>query len=237
MKKKLITPKKGGIGRWVILSFPLLLVFLSSNLSMQQPDAMKLTQQFTDATKKNMALMRQYSWKMRVQLTLKGEAKALMLYQMRFDMDGKLKKILLSVPPKQKKRQGLRKRIAQKKITQVKEWVAKLMGLHRRYTTPTPVTMLDFFGKAKYQVLNDGTVQFSAAGFLQANDRATFWFDQQSHQPRRFKFSSSLEGAAVEGLVEYAKVAFGPTFAGRTTLKVSGKKMSAKIENFDFIKQ
>ena len=128
-------------------------------------------------------------------------------------------------------------RYCPEKIAQAKELVAKLMGLHRRYTTPTPVTMMDFFGKAKYQVLNDGTVQFSAAGFMQANDRATFWFDQQSHQPRRFKFSSSLEGAAVEGLVEYTKVAFGPTYAGRTTLKVPGKKMSAKIENFDFIKQ
>jgi hypothetical protein len=235
--KKLIKPKKGGRGIWVILSLPLSLVFLSGNLWMQQPDAMKLTQQFTDTIKKNMAMMQQYSWKMRVQLTLKGEAKAPMLYQMRFGMDGKLQKTLLSPPPKQKKRRGLLKRIAQKKIAQAKELVAKLMGLHRRYTTPTPVTMLDFFGKAKYQVLNDGTVQFSAAGFMQANDRATFWFDQQSHQPRRFKFSSSLEGAAVEGLVEYTKVAFGPTYAGRTTLKVPGKKMSAKIENFDFIKQ
>lgn len=203
----------------------------------QKPDAMEMVKQYSEAAKTNGALMLQYSWKMRIELTIKGETKPAMIYQMRFDLDGKLQKTLLTAPQKQKKRRGLRKRIAKKKIAQVKEWANKLTGLVKRYSTPSPGVMLDFYTRASFTPLEDGTLQIQAGGFLQAGDKATFLHDSQSQQLKQFIFSTTLDGKNVLGTVEYAQVSNGPTYAARTVIQVPGKQVTAVVENFDFLKQ
>jgi hypothetical protein len=202
----------------------------------QKPDAMEMAKQYSEAAKTNGALMMQYSWKMRIEVTLKGEAKQPWIYQMRFDLDNKLQKTLLTAP-KQKKRRGLRKRIAKKKIAKAKEWANNLTDLVKRYATPSPGIMLDFYNKASFTPLEDGTLQIQAGGFLQAGDKATFLHDSQTQQLKQFIFSTTLDGEKVLGTVEYAQVTNGPTYAARTIIQVPGKQVTAVVENFDFIKQ
>ena len=219
-----------------MVSFVLFGVFVFTMWG-QKPDAMEMVKQYSEAAKTNGALLVQYSWKMRIELTIKGETKPAMIYQMRFDLDGKLQKTLLTAPQKQKKRRGLRKRIAKKKIAEVKEWASKLTGLVKRYTTPSPGIMLDFYTKASFTPLEDGTLQIQAGGFLQPGDKATFLHDSQSQQLKQFAFSTTLDSENVLGTVEYAQVSNGPTYAARTVIQVPGKQVTAVVENFDFLKQ
>lgn len=237
MKYRFLKINKEAVLLPFLLVGVLCISLLTTNSMAQKPDAMKLAKQYTESSRKNMGLMLQYSWKMRVELTLKGETKQPFLYHMRFDKDRKLQMTLLSKPTPNKKLRGLRKRIAMKKIAKAKAWAAKVVDLYKQYMTPSTGTMVDFLEKATFEAMNDGTVKVNANGFLKPKDRVSFWFDDQTRQPRRFKFSSFLEQDAVEGVVEYGKVPFGPTYASRTNLAVPAKKVSAKIENFDFIKQ
>lgn len=202
----------------------------------QKPDAMEMVKQYSEAAKTNGALMLQYSWKMRIELTIKGETKQPWLYQMRFDLDSKLQKTLLTAP-QQKKRRGLRKRIAKKKIAKVKAWANNLTDLVKKYTTPSPGVMLDFYTKASFTPLEDGTLEIKAGGFLQAGDKATFLHDSQTQQLKEFTFSTTLDGENVVGTVEYAQVSNGPTYAARIVIQVPGKQVTAVVENFDFLKQ
>jgi hypothetical protein len=144
-----------------------------------------------------------------------------------------------SEAPKQKKRRGLRKRIAKKKIAQVTEWANKLTSLVKRYATPSPGVMLDFYTKASFAPLEDGslTLQIQASGFLQAGDKATFLHDSQSQQVKHFIFSTTLDGEKVLGTVEYAQVTNGPTYAAQIIIQVPGNQVTAVVEIFDFIKQ
>jgi len=203
----------------------------------QKPDAVEMVKQYSEAAKTNGALMRQYSWKMRIEVTIKGDTKQPMIYLMRFDFDGKLQKTLLTAPQQKKKRRGLRKRIAKKKIAQVKAWANKLTDLVKRYTTASPGVMLDFYMKASFTPLANGTLQIRAGGFLQPGDKATFLHDSQSQQLKQFTFSTTLDGENVLGTVQYAKVTNGPTYAARSIIQVPGKKVTAVVENFDFLKQ
>ena len=65
-------------------------------LSAQSPDLAAKIQKFGEGAKANAAALKAYSWKQRVQVTLKGEAKPAKLYQMRYDVDGKLQKTALT---------------------------------------------------------------------------------------------------------------------------------------------
>ena len=216
----------------------LFLSFIGSDtFSAQKPDAMDLVKKYSESAKKNIALMMKYSWKMRIQLTIKGESKDPILYHMRFDTDGKLQRTLLTMPKPKKKRRGLRKRIAQRKIAELKEWAGKLSDLIKKYTMPTPGTMLDFYMKANFILQSDGLLRIHGRDFLQQGDSVTYWHDSQSQQLKRYSFDTNLEGDDVQVAVEYGLVSSGPAYAARMIVKIPVKQIEAKIENFDFIKQ
>ena len=70
------------------LSFLLILTFLVLDAG-AQPDPAAMASGYAQEAQQNAALMRQYSWKMRVEVTVKDETKPPKIYQMRFDVDGK----------------------------------------------------------------------------------------------------------------------------------------------------
>ncbi|MBP7866872.1 MAG: hypothetical protein KA419_13095 [Acidobacteria bacterium] len=203
----------------------------------QSPDPAAMAGQYAANAKQNATVMRQYSWQMRVEVTLKGEPKPAQLYQMRFDADGKPQKTLLSAPQEEPKGRGLRGRIKANKIEDFKEWAAKLAELVKNYMAPSPGTMLDFYAKAALSPSPDGTVQVSAGGFINPGDRAVYWLDKETKVPRRFVFETKLEGDAVKATAEFGQVQGGPQYVARLTIDVPAKKVSAKIENYNYQRQ
>jgi hypothetical protein len=217
-----------------------LLLFLSLpvlDIGAQQPDPAAMASAYGQDAQQNAALMRQYSWKMRVEVTVKDEIKPAKMYQMRFDADGKPQKTLLTAEEKQKKKRGVRGRIIKKKMKAMKEWAGELADVVKTYTTATPGTMLDFYAKAKMTPEADGTVKIEGAGFMQPGDTATFWIDPQTKGSRRFTFTTTLDGDPVTGEVQYARVPGGPSYAAQTVINVAAKKVRAKVETFDYVKQ
>src|SRR3954449_8816815 len=54
---------------------------------------------FADGQKANAQALRQYGWKSRTEIKLKGESKNVKLEQVRYDADGKLQKTPIGAPP------------------------------------------------------------------------------------------------------------------------------------------
>ena len=205
--------------------------------ALAQGDPGAMASQYAANAKANAALTRQYTWQMRVEVTLKGEPKPAQLYQMRFDVDGKPQKTLLSAPQEQKKSRGIRGRIKENKIEDFKEWAGKLAELVKDYMAPTPGTMMDFYSKAKYSQSSDGKILISGQGFIQPGDNASYWIDPATKIPSRFEFQTVLDGDPVSGKVEFGQVPGGPQYTARIIVSVPAKKVSAKIENFNYQRQ
>jgi hypothetical protein len=203
----------------------------------QPPDAAEMARRYGESARQNATLMQQYSWKMRSELTIKGEAKPAQIYQLRYDLDGKLQKTQVTAAQEPKKKRGIRGANQKGKIEDFQAWAAELADLVKGYMAPSPGTMMDFYGKATMSPSPDGTAQMSAGSFLQPGDKATFWVDKQTSAPVRFQFNTSLQGDPVEGIVEFGRVPNGPQYAARISVSVPAKKVTAKIENFDFVKQ
>jgi len=229
MKQAFLTVR---IGVLAVLLAAVVLPLLAQNAD---PGAM--ASQYAANAKQNAALTRQYMWQMRVEITLKGEAKPAQVYQMRFDVDGKLQKTLLTAPAEEKKTRGLRGRIKENKIEEFKEWAGKLAELVKGYMAPTPGTMMDFYAKATYSQSSDGKVMISSTGFIDKGDKATYWIDPATKIPCRFEFQTVLEGDPVSATVDFGQVQGGPQYTARLLVNVPAKNVSAKIENYNYQRQ
>jgi hypothetical protein len=203
----------------------------------QAPSAGAMADKYATNARDNAALMRHYSWQMRVSVTYQDKPESPALYQMNWAPDGTLQKTLLSAPPKKESGRGIRGRIKKGKIEDFQKWLGELADLVKKYMAPTPGTMMDFYSKATFTSSPDGTVAVSAPAFIQPGDRATFFVDQTTEKPARYTFTTVLEGDPVTGTVTYGQVAGGPQYAEQITVAVPAKEVTAVVNNFNFIKQ
>jgi len=203
----------------------------------QAQDPAAMAKQYAESAKLNAEMMTQYSWKMRVELTLDKETKPAQIYQLRYDADGKLQKTQVTATEEVKKKRGIRGKIQKGKIEDFKEWTEQVVELLKDYMAPSPGTMMDFYSKAAMSSAEGGTVQMSATGFLTKEDKATFWIDKETGTPVRYQFVTTLDGDSIEGNVEFQRVTDGPQYPARVTVSVPAREVTAKIEQFDFVKQ
>ena len=206
-------------------------------LAAQNPNAGQMAEQYGQNAKANAELTRQYTWQMRVALTYKDDAKAPQLYQMNWSPDGTLQKTLISAPPEEKKRRGLRKHIAENEIADFKKWLSDLTDLVKKYMAPTPGQMMDFYSKATITPAPNGGAAAFESGFLQPGDRATFYLDPATHQPTSYSFMTTLQGDTVHANVVYGKVAGGPQYASQISVSVPAKEVLMVVQNFNYVKQ
>ncbi|MFI5210282.1 MAG: hypothetical protein ACHQ2E_07555 [Gemmatimonadales bacterium] len=206
-------------------------------LAAQNPNAGQMAEQYAQNAKANAQLMHQYTWQMRVSLSYKGEDQDPMLYQMNWDASGNLQKTLISAPPEEKKRHGIRKHVAESEISDFKKWMSGLMDLVKQYMTPNPGQMMDFYSKATITPSPSGGAAAMESGFIQAGDKVTFFMDPATKQPTKFTFETTYTGDPVSGTVNYAQVPGGPKYASQTTVNVPAKQVITTIENFNFVKQ
>jgi len=205
----------------------------------QDPDRAAIAQKFGQAAKANAAALRAYTWQMRVEVTHKGETKPAKLYALRFDADGKVEKTELTseAPPPEGHQRGLKGRVVEKKTAEAKEWAGELADLVKGYLTPSPAVLQTFFGKATPVEAPGGLVQIVATDVVAPGDKMVYEITPDTQSLKRFMFNTSLEGDPVAGEVEFATIPGGPNYAGRTTVNVPAKQLSAKIENFQYVKQ
>lgn len=208
------------------------------SLSAQNPNAGQMAEAYAQNAQANGALTKQYTWQMRVSLTYKGNAEDPELYQMNWAPDGTLQKTLISAPPEQKDRHGVRKHVADKDIANFKEWADSLVELTKKYMTPTPGEMMDFYSKATMTPAPNGGVAAVESGFIQPGDKVTFTIDPATHKPTQFAFTTALDGDPVSGTVVYGVVpGGGPQYAQQTTVNVPAKQVTLVLENFNYVKQ
>jgi hypothetical protein len=214
-----------------------LFVLLAGLTYAQSTDMKAMAQQFGQSAKANAGALRMYSWKMRVEVTLKGEAKPAKLFAMRFDPEGKVQKTALTQEAPQAPTRGLKGRIKENKIAEMKEWAGDLADLCKGYLAPSPALLQAFFEKVMTTPAPGGFVQLYAEGVIAPGDKLVYEIDPKTQALHRILFHATLEGDPVDGTVEMGNVpGGGPSYAARTTVSVPAKKITAKLENFEYVR-
>lgn len=206
--------------------------------SAQSSDMKALAQQFGQSAKQNAAALRMYAWTMRVEVTVKDDTKPAKLFAMRFDQDGRIQKTQLTADAPQEKGRGLKGKIKEKKIAEFKEWAADLVDLCKDYLAPSPALLQSFFAKVLTVPAPGGWVQLYAQDVISPGDKLVYEIDPKTQALNRVLFNATLDGDPVDGTVEVATIpGGGPNHAARVTINAPGKKLVARIENYDYKRQ
>ena len=220
------------------------LVAVCSSMALAQGKAQP---SFAESQKANAQALRQYSWKSRTEIKLKGESKNVKLEQVRYDANGTLQKTPTgappaAAPPPQGGRGGRGGRVKAKVIENKKEEFGELMqGLGQlvaSYGQLPPDKLQAFKATAttgRGEGALQGTAQIQGLNVLQQGDSMTIWIDPASQMMRRVEIKTIYDKKPATVVADYQTVPNGPTYLARAVLTYPEKNVELTVDNSDYV--
>jgi len=202
---------------------------------------------FAESQKVNAQALRQYTWKSRTEIKLKGESKNVKLEQVRYDATGKLQKTAIgdppaAAPPSQGGRGGRGSRVKAKVIENKKEEFGELMkGLGQLVTSygQLPPDKLQAFKASATTGRGDGALagfaRISGMNVLEQGDSVTIWIDPASQMMRRVEINTIYDKKPVTVVADYQSVPNGPTHMAHAVLTYPEKNVELTVDNSDYV--
>lgn len=188
------------------------------------------------AAAENMASLRQYTWLQRTTLYYKGEIKNVKDQQVRFGPNGKLEKTLISSEPEEKKKGGLRGKIVEKKVGDLKEYMERVGGVIEEYVPPVPAKMQAAF-QAEHVMFGSGGAGLTRIEFrdyVTAGDLMTMKYDMARKKLRTLDISTFVDEKDPVTLdVVFKTLPDSTNYASVAILKAEAKKIEVRVEDFD----
>jgi hypothetical protein len=207
-------------------------------------------EQFAQAQKENSAALKQYTWKSRTEIKMKGESKSVKVEQVRYDVDGKQQKTPVGAPPEQEAKKETRRRggrgsgrakkkVVEKKKEEFAELMKSLGQLVGSYAHMPPDKMQAFAQNATVaegQGQNGDQVLIQGSNALVAGDTMSIWIDPASYGMRRIEIHTSFDSNPVHFTGEFEALTAGPTYPARLTLDYPDKEVTLTVEDYDYQK-
>src|SRR3954464_3825336 len=203
---------------------------------------------FAESQKANAQTLRQYSWKSRTEIKLKGESKNVKLEQVRYDADGKLQKTAIGTPPAaapappQGGRGGRGGRVKGKVIENKKEEFGELMkGLGQlvaSYGQLPPDKLQAFKASAttgRGEGAMQGTARIQGLNVREQGDSMTIWIDPASQMMRRVEIKTIYDNKPATMVADYQSVPNGPTYMAHAVLTYPEKNVELTVDNSEYV--
>jgi hypothetical protein len=208
------------------------------------PDKKELLQQKVVAIKEsiaqNQASLRQYTWTAHTEISVKGEVKNQKDESCKYGPDGKVVKTLTSAPPPEKQMGRAKKRIVEKKVGEMKEYMERAGELIQHYVPPSPENLTAAFkaGKADLSKNEAQEVQLQFKDYYKPGDAMTLEFDPATKKLRKLSVNSFLdeEKDKVTLDVGFQSLPDGTNYIADTLLRADAKQITVKIQNLDYKK-
>jgi hypothetical protein len=219
-----------------LTAFGLLGVYLSA----QDPQVM-LAQRLTEikaSLANNQQALRQYSWTETTLVSLKGEEKVRQQHECRYGPDGKVAKTLVGAPPESggKKKRGVKGKIVDKKVGELKEYMGRAASLIQRYVPPDPARMKSAFDTGKAALSRNAadsstTVEFK--DYFKPGD--SLILSMANGQVKSVAVKSYLDDAsdAVSLNAAFQLLADGTNYMAESVLDATAKQVQIRTTNFD----
>jgi hypothetical protein len=203
-----------------------------------------LRTEFVQAQQANAAALREYTWKNRTELSLKGEVKSVTLEQVRYDLEGRRQKTRIggSTEPSAADRFDplappagpVRRIVAARKKAEFEDLLRDLSALAESYAHPSLETLHAFARQAaRTKTIEAGLVRVQGRNLVVTGDSMIVWIDPLTSMIRRTEIDTVLQGERVEMAVDYRSLANGLTYQARTLLRYPHKRMALTIETYD----
>jgi hypothetical protein len=204
-----------------------------------------LRTEFVQAQQANAAALREYTWKSRTELSLRGDVKSVTLDQIRYDLDGRRQKTRIGgsaepsasadrLNPLGPPAGPVRRIVAAKKKAEFEDLMHDLSALAESYAHPSLETLHAFARQAaRTKTIEAGLVRVQGRNLVVTGDSMIVWIDPLTSMIRRTEIDTMLEGERVEVAVDYRSLANGLTYQARTLLRYPHKQIALTVETYD----
>jgi hypothetical protein len=208
------------------------------------PDKKELLQQKVAAIKEsiaqNQASLRQYTWTAHTEISVKGDLKNQKDEFCKYGPDGKIVKTAIGVPPPEKQMGRVKKRVVEKKVGEMKEYMERAAALIQRYVPPSPENLTAALkaGKADLSRNEAQGVQLQFKDYYKPGDSLTLEFDPATKKLTKVSVDSFLdeEKDKVTLDVRFQSLPDGTNYAADTLLRADAKQIAVKVKNLDYQK-
>jgi hypothetical protein len=188
----------------------------------------------------NQARLKAYQWVETTEVSLKGDVKKREQKQCRYSADGTVQKTPIGAPPEPKKEpRGLKGRIVEKKVDELKDYMDRFGSLIHRYVPPNPSSLQAAQQAGKASLDRDGALaSLIFSDYAKPGDKVTFTFDTAAKKLRSFDVATYLDGPedVVSLNANLSSLPDGINFVEQVDLKSTKKQLEIKTTNFDYKK-
>jgi hypothetical protein len=216
------------------------LAFALPEASAQNPGLGQKVAEIKQASAANKQALARYTWQEQQAISLKGEVKKTVSYQVSIGADGQQQKIELgstAAPPPSGGR--LKQRIVAKKTDEFQQYGQQVAALAKQYTQPNPQLLQQAYqqGNASVQLGGaPGTVTLVIKNYIKPGDSMTLVFNEGQKSIQTLQVSSYLSDPkdAVTMVVQFAKLPSGVNHVATAQINGVSKQMTVAIQNFNY---
>ncbi len=190
------------------------------------------------ARQKNAALLKQFTWNCRTEMTTDGNLQDLRIELVNMNPDGTLQKTLLNDQEGVLPNGFFRHMIAENKRTQLEQYVAGLSGLVEQYTLPNPGAIVNFLSTAQIQPITTPAgktvLQVTGNNVITPGDTFSMTIDGKSLLPLSLQITTFNNGDPVTIAGTFKAMKGGPNHLAYGVVNVASKNLPVTIHNYDY---
>ena len=214
--------------------------FAPAEAAAQNPQMEQKVAEIKQASAANKQALAHYTWQEQQVISLKGEVKKTVSYQVSVGLDGQQQKIELgssAAPPPSGGR--LKQHIVAKKRDEFQEYGQQVAALAKQYTQPDPQLLQQAYqqGNTSIQLGGaPGTITLVIKNYLKPGDSMTLIFDEASKTIQTLQIASYLTDPkdAVTIAVQFARLPAGVNHVATAQINGVSKQMTVTIQNFNY---
>jgi len=203
-------------------------------IATQEIDKTQLALDVSAANEANMAKLKGYIWKLKLDAFVNNELKLTTLTEMKFGPDGKLVSTPIDAKTTVKAKPGIRGRVQQSAAEDNLDYISQAAAIMIQYSYMTKGELVDFFDKATVTSTPGGLLAMGHNVF-QTGDELTLLIDPATKLFLRKTFKAKSGADPIEGTVDYATFAStGISHVAKSFLMMPAKSMQVNTENIDY---
>jgi hypothetical protein len=197
-----------------------------------------LANQIIAARQRNAALMKQFSWNCRTEISENGVPKDTRIDTVTWGPDGQPQHTILNDQSNPLPGGFLRRRIAEKEREDVENYLKGLRTFLHQYTLPTAGAVINFISSTSIPAPGPGgLLQLSGGSVVVPGDTVSLSIDAPTRQTRRMTVMTFFQGNEVTVTATFKTLTSGLNYPAYIQMNVPDKNLTVLIQNYDYLNQ
>jgi hypothetical protein len=217
-----------------------MMTFAFASAVAQNPELQQKLAAVKQASAANKQALSHYTWQEQQTISLKGEVKKTVSYQVSVGPDGQQQKIELgstAAPPPSGGR--FKQRIVARKTDEFQQYGQQVAALAKQYTQPDPQLLQQAYQQGNVSIQlggAPGTITLVIKNYLKPGDSMTLVFSEAQKAIQNVQIASYLTDPkdAVTVAVQFAKLPSGVDHVATSQTNGVSKQMTVAMQNFNY---